>query len=1088
MNWISILGAGAMTQASSLSYALTPTGRSAISRAPVTRTGWLILLVLASPVWVPAATAQEPYCPPGETICVGFDGALDAALPLETATKVKVDKRREKEKASKKTTGACRNALEANDEDNIAKHCNKSPKREKSILRNKPIEVGGKQRGKSIKTRTKLSFEKPSQRYGNQNKKKWDKLVFKPPQTGDVIASSWRRQSNTNDKRRNKQFGVVAPVTNDDRDCVDSFTGEHKGGTGIADGDPASCFESGGVLKASLTPEGDGCRHENGTFFYGPWDEDGDGEPAENDCWDADGNLKTTLVELIDEDGASPDNNPSDGGLFDIDGDGLDGEDPPNSDGYAVNDDQDCIDTVTGRHLRAAECFINGNLRQTLSTAYYGCENGNGEFLEEDPYDGIEDQCYDGSGAPQPSTTPLAEGCFHCLAEGCEFAGGATFFEGEYPPADEDNDGTVDENDCYFADGTLKNTLAELVDEDDGLAIDDDADGLFDEDGPDTPADFQQDCHNMAKRLADDDGFDTTGVYTNDGGCDLTRAIIVGANKASLVKNGKKVYKADNQGRFDDSVGGDATEYGYETRSLVIDEDFTVLCTDEEVFDDLTGQCILETQESALQAYRATMSMAPAELDGSLKNYAMMGFTFAPPRVRWGLFYKEELDLYFFTITLFEAKIGYDFALGVGFRLPVEVEVSNLPLDSILAGQHLNPVSEVRPENFSVQQYKDFCTNNAMGNAAYCKRFAFPNALDSSDGDELAIRMTAFAGIKVVILEIPLINWGVDIDMDMPEMCSLYLAYENVEDVAMEMAYKGVGFADAMSSLNLNCGTYTTPYGNDEDGNPVQFPFIQNAPMVNQMIRADCAEAFARGETVKLPSGEVMPLCTGIILGVHGASLGLGVGTDLEMNSNLIKANASARGDSVFLEHQQNGFEQPLQFFAADEGGSEQVDIDTLRVDNYDDSDTEDFARVTLDDFTYCLNNFSIRLKGQAMFGGILTIFPDFPDFTIYRLTLPLGDSCGIPVGQHANTNPVEFPVLVENYGVEVFVETDPADPNRVDDKTLKYPPAKNQPGGDFLVLVKNIGSFPGGFDNFSYELSNQRDQNAPYAFRDRPR
>jgi len=1030
------------------------------------------LAIVAFPL---ESRAQQQDC--RGAACVEFGGAIDdqkPVLPLEKATQTKVNKRRDKEKkAGEKHPGKvhpqCVKELnklpELRDEDRIQKFCNKSPGHQKVLLQNDPIFKDGKKRGKKVKTKTTLKFDKPSQRYGHDKREKWDNLIVRKPTTGDMKAGNWRGQSNTKDRGRNQQFlDVTSQGENNDRDCADSFTGEHKGGASIPDGAGNSCFDKHGILKQTLTITVGGCVHDNGTFFPGDR-QDG----LEDDCFDAEGNIKNTLVELIDEDGLSPDNDND--GIYDIDGDGFDGEDPPAQDGYPGNDDRDCVDTITGQHLRDNGCFEGFDLRQTLTVAWFGCKDSTREYVEGDPYDGVEDDCYESGGTPKPAMTPIAQGCLHRET--------GTFFEGD------PGDGIMDA--CYDASGKLRTTLAELIDEDDGMAIDDDGDGYFDEDPRETPMDFEQACYAKAISISGNPNFDMTGVYTQDGGCDLTRPMIVNVNKRAMAQpEGKKAYKADDQGYYEDcndDVCKDAVEYGFEPRTLVIEEEFTVLCGENEVLDEPTGQCIPEDQEVALADYRASMQHSLTARDISLNKFAMMGFTFAPPRVRWGLFYKEEIDLFFFTFTLFEAKIGYDFALGVGFRLPVQVTASNLPEGSILAESDLDLVSRVSPENFSAQEYRTFCTERGMGNSAYCNRFAFPNAINPADGDELAIRLTAFAGIKVVVLEIPLINWGVDIDMDMPEMCSLYLAYENIEDVAQEMVDNGVSFSGALSTLNMNCGTYTTPYGNDKDGNPLQFPFIQNAPVVNQMVRADCAEAFARGETVKLPDGEVYPLCTGIILGVHGASLGLGLGVDLEMNSNLIEANASVSGDATFRGHSP-GHVQALQFIAADNGGSEEVVIETIRVDNYDDSDDEDYARVALDDFTYCLNNFSIRLKGQAMFGGILTIFPDFPDFTIYRLTMPIDNTtCFIPIGQHARTGVVEFPVLVENYGLEVNVNTDPADPNRVDDKTIRYPYDSENPGGHFLVSVKNIGSFPDGFDNFSYDLSNLRDQAKPYTF-----
>ena len=61
--------------------------------------------------------------------------------------------------------------------------------------------------------------------------------------------------------------------------------------------------------------------------------------------------------------------------------------------------------------------------------------------------------------------------------------------------------------------------------------------------------------------------------------------------------------------------------------------------------------------------------------------------TFAPPRVRWGLFRHDEVCFWFFgCFTLFEAKIGFDFGIGLGFRLPVEVTVDPAGVGVALAG------------------------------------------------------------------------------------------------------------------------------------------------------------------------------------------------------------------------------------------------------------------------------------------------------------------------------------------------------------------------------------------------------------------
>jgi hypothetical protein len=70
-------------------------------------------------------------------------------------------------------------------------------------------------------------------------------------------------------------------------------------------------------------------------------------------------------------------------------------------------------------------------------------------------------------------------------------------------------------------------------------------------------------------------------------------------------------------------------------------------------------------------------------------------------------------------------------------------------------------------------------------------------------------------------------------------------------------------------------------------------------------------------------------------------------------------------------------------------------------------------------------------------------------------------------------------PVFVENYGLEVNVETDPL---RVDGKTLLIKPGEF---GEFIVSAKNIGSVEGDFDEFGRELSNRRvmEQTDPFTF-----
>ena len=153
---------------------------------------WLLLISLFLIVQVNPgpADAQEPEC--RGRACVDFGEALDPddpVLPLEKAAKTKVNKRRDKEKAQGNRHGnrihpQCKAQLdrppEERDEERIAKFCSKSPGRKKELLRNKPIRTAdGKQRGKSIKTRTTLKFDKPGQRYGHEKRDRWDPVIVR---------------------------------------------------------------------------------------------------------------------------------------------------------------------------------------------------------------------------------------------------------------------------------------------------------------------------------------------------------------------------------------------------------------------------------------------------------------------------------------------------------------------------------------------------------------------------------------------------------------------------------------------------------------------------------------------------------------------------------------------------------------------------------------------------------------------------------------------------------------------------------------------------------------------------------------------
>ncbi len=871
-----------------------------------------------------------------------------------------------------------------------------------------------------MKAKTQLRYANPGQAFGHEGKDRWDRVVLRRPSTGEMTARQFRSaSSHTRDKARGRSLLPSTPArgVNDDRDCYDRVTGAHLRDDG--------CFGTDGDLRRTLEPAEGGCRHvPTGTFLPGTPDD------QEDDCYDAGGVLRTSLVELIDEDPVSPFTlrtlvRQSQGRLrrvprasspvrvYDRDGDGAFGED--GDDG--TNDDGDCVDRLTGKHLVRDACLdAAGALRATLEPVAGGCRHvESGSLLEGDPDDGVEDECYDAGGA-------------------------------------------------------LRTTLAPLVDEDDGRPVDDDDDGLFDEDPPEAaPPGFEADCRALGRSAGLRDA-DVDAMVTADGGCDLTPVVVKKVND----KAGKRVFRTSDPDAPSEDPEHPAIEYGAEERTVELTEEVTITCEEGMELDDETGQCIDSARVGDLAAARAQALAAAGT--SRLRDDAMMGFTFAPPRVRWGLFRHDEVCFWFFgCFTLFEAKIGFDFGIGLGFRLPVEVTVDGVPTEPVLAGSRIDGLeTTLLPLDFDRAQYEAFCLGQdpPMGDAAWCERFSFPDALVPEQGDELAIRLTAFAGIKIVVVEIPILNWGIDLDADVPEMCSFALAWMNKEDVLRELPGAGGDIGKAITAAGLNCGTYTTPFGKDEDGNPRSFPVTAFA---DQMIRADCLEAFARGETIQI-GAETVPLCTGLILGIPGASLGLGLGAELEVGSDRIDATQTAAGDGTL-----DTVSAPVQWRkAASEPDAVPVPLAPVTADNYDDRDFADDALVSVGDYTYCLNHFAIRLKGQAMFGGILTILPDFDDFTIYRFALPESIGCGVPIGQHSGTNDTVVRVPVVNHALEVSVETRPGDPDAVDRKTLAVKPGEY---GDFLVGGRNVGSAPDTFEHFTLALSNTIQATGPFTF-----
>ena len=849
---------------------------------------------------------------------------------------------------------------------------------------------------------------------------------------------------------------------NDDGDCVDRVSGAHR----------TDCFEADGRLKATLEwisqdPGDLRCRHiETGEQFEG-----------EDECLGDDGTLATTLVQQIDED-------------------------PPDS----LNKDGDCKLAGTP----------NENLRSD-------CLGTDGRLLPGYAWNVGEELC-DGMNNDGD-----------CLAIDGEQTG---------PARGRGSIGLLRAADdtCVTADGRVfaRPQFRELVDEDCAAALDNDGDGLVDED----PAGVRTAAQDLALYSADDPMLEEercTGLYARyglspepgelpdaDHGCDLDRLMRVHVNRelersplreSFRVKSGvDKFFDVDSTGHWcvdgvpDPPPGcrsGDARgavngtrphdpqngRYRFEERRALVDEAFAVKCKParvdsdgdgakdawvDTVYDEASGTCVTEgSEESTAVAAVAEDPRCLAPDPPPECRQAMMGFTFAPPVLEWGWRVRWRVCIFGICFEIFYARIGYEFDLATGVRLPVEIDFENLPQHALASDGHAfdGAVTSLAPKDFSVEEFRNFCRLHRLDAPWYisdCDRFAFPDFLDASDGDEFVAHYAVFAGLIVRVFSIPLINWGIESAVDIPGMCTTWKMKDGIEGLSFEDLVKiELGLlegSDALAVLkdNLgNCGSFTTPFGMEEcppwecsTGWRLRgWPFLS----LEKHIRADCLSALLHDEVVTI-KGQKRPICTGMILGYQGASLGIGLIIEANAGSRLIDAEQTAGGDACMSGPPPH----PLQYTRAANEPDSRVPLYPVTADNF--SAAHEIAWLGIDDFTYYLNAIEIALSANLEFGGILEPIPDIGSFLLYNFVFDTGQF-GIPIPQHPGTAAVSAAVPVDNYGLVLDVRAPEGAPRRVDDKTVAVPPGQF---GSYDVRITNLGSVPGSFDNLACELSNR--------------
>ena len=800
----------------------------------------------------------------------------------------------------------------------------------------------------------------------------------------------------------------------------------------------------------------------------------------------------------------------------------------------ASNEDKDCLDRITGERMgglldpslppapdnlipdgAAGSCFdAGGDLRVNLVEEAGGCRHESGAFIQGDPIDGVEDECYEEDGTFRG--TSLEELIDEDGPEDIDNDNDG--MTGEDPEGDSDGDGNVnDDGDCMDEDGNifrdaacldasgaLLEGLAFLEDEDGPDRIDQDGDGGIDEDPP--IADTGMACRNFGAGRGLKAGL---GDMAGDE-CDLTRAVIVAANEKTMAEHGVKMFMADDDGNFDPTASGQV-EFGQERRKVVLTETFTIEC--EEGAELVAGQCVTPPPAGAAGPGGAgehssgvspmganlslsSMSQMPAAvMNGTLEDQVMMGFTVAPPAIKWGPKIEEFACADFpilgeVCVEIFFARLGYEFDAAVGLRLPMEIEVTEIPDPQAIAGDEVTLETTIQPLDFTAKQYRDFCIEHKLDDEPFisdCDRFSFPNFFSvlnpftpesQIDGDEFVARLVVFAGLIVRVIGIPVITWGIDSATDLPTMCTM-LNLKNLDIPLLNFGFDVAEDGDVIEAIKnqvSSCASFTTPFGKEPD--PLTgIPTLRSFPINKTFeVRADCAEAFVRGETLTIKK-KTRPICTNMVLGANGASLGIGLGLDVSAGSNLVEGNVSTLEDAALKS---GGSSEPFEYRHSADEGEDPVAIGPIELDNYDPGIAKDMGRVRLDDFTYYLNTIQLGLKANLQFGGILSPFGKLLTVPIYNLIFDTG-TFGIPFSQHAGTEPVEIPVFVENHALEVDLRPASEDPEvRVGPDTLAIRPGEF---GGYAIGARNLGSVEDDVTNFRLDVSNRPDQTAPFVF-----
>jgi len=317
---------------------------------------------------------------------------------------------------------------------------------------------------------------------------------------------------------------------------------------------------------------------------------------------------------------------------------------------------------------------------------------------------------------------------------------------------------------------------------------------------------------------------------------------------------------------------------------------------------------IVETLEYHASPPIDTTQQIPPTYPSITKNI-LMGFTVSDPYpINWIISYDSTSCYFGYCVDMLNFEAGLALDYGLGLRLPATVSI-NGP-SSMASSTHSLFTTTLIPIDLDAPGYQ------AIG-LSQGKIF---------DGHEFVAFEKVFLGIKLILVDISVIDWNIDSDIDLAQQCT-------------------------QLNNNVDCADFVTPFGKDTNGNLKLFPI----------------------PPITLDSSQ-----TGLKLNTYGAQVGFGLKLQPQIGSDKITATWSTGGNAIS--------DGGTVTYSDDPSTTPNAPQPTIPITSG--HAMTGTANLSIDQFTYHFNQFAIALSANVQFGGILSPIPSTGYFNIYTLNL----------------------------------------------------------------------------------------------------